>query len=270
MTKGIVIGCDQTQEWMLRWWWAHYSRHNCYPVAFIDFGMSQEAQKWCKAKGHWISLDAPKNFVFPKSLIAPDLIASWEKVNGKELWKRREKWFYKPFALRQTPFDETIWIDLDCEITAPLTPLFQKIHTHSKMALALERSVRRNPDPSGAGQDELFIQEAEGDVKSPASLNRRRTPSTEEEVYNSGVIAYHRTSPLLDHWIDLTLRHNDRFLGDQDVLTFIINNENIEVTELPSKYNWVVHDGINFEAIILHWAGQWGKDVIRRQCHSIV
>ncbi|HEX4838963.1 MAG TPA: hypothetical protein VFU89_00795, partial [Rhabdochlamydiaceae bacterium] len=37
-----------------------------------------------------------------------------------------------------------------------------------------ERSVRRNPAPSGAGQDELSIQEAEGDVRSPASLNRRR------------------------------------------------------------------------------------------------
>ncbi len=67
MTKGILIGCDQNQEWMLEWWWAHYSRHNCYPVAFVDFGMSQEAKKWCQSKGHWISLDAPKNFVFPKT-----------------------------------------------------------------------------------------------------------------------------------------------------------------------------------------------------------
>lgn len=235
MTKGILIGCDQNQEWMLEWWWAHYSRHNCYPVAFVDFGMSQEAKKWCQSKGHWISLDAPKNFVFPKTLISSELISEWEKVYGKELWQGREKWFYKPFALQQTPFDETIWVDLDCEITGPLAPLFQKIHTYSKMALALE-------------------------------INR----STEEEVYNSGVIAYHRSSPLLEHWTDLSFRHNDRFLGDQDVLTFIINSENIEVTELPSKYNWVVREGVNFEAIILHWAGKWGKEVIRRQClHAI-
>lgn len=229
MTKGILIGCDQNQQWMLPWWWKHYSQHNNYPVAFVDFGMSAEAKKWCQSKGHWISLDAPKNFVFPKTLIASDLSTEWEKIYGKDLWQEREKWFYKPFALAQTPFDETIWVDLDCEITGSLAPLFHKIHVHSKMALALE---------------------------------------SEQTIYNSGVIAYHRNSPLLQQWTDLSYRHNDQFLGDQDVLTFIINQENIEVTELPSKYNWVVREGINFEAIILHWAGKWGKEVIRRQVLS--
>ena len=229
MTKGILIGCDQNQEWMLPWWWKHYSEHNNYPVAFVDFGMSAEAKKWCQSKGHWIDLDAPKNFVFPKALIASDLTTEWEKIYGKDLWQGREKWFYKPFALQQTPFDETIWVDLDCEITGSLAPLFHKIHVHSKMALALE---------------------------------------TEQTIYNSGVIVYHRTSPLLEQWTDLAYRHNDWFLGDQDALTFIINQENIEVTELPSKYNWVIREGINFEAIILHWAGKWGKEVIRRQTLS--
>jgi hypothetical protein len=233
MTKGVLVGCDQNQEWMLEWWWSHYSEHNCYPVAFVDFGMSPEAKKRCQNKGHWIALDAPRNFVFPKSLIAQELIEEWEKIYGKELWKGREKWFYKPFALQETPFDETIWVDLDCEIKGPLAPLFQKIHTHSKMALA-------------------------------------RDHHSDEEVYNSGVIAYHKTSPLLALWTELCYRHNDRFLGDQDALTHLIHQEHIEVAELPSKYNWVIRDGINFEAIILHWAGKWGKDVIRRQCLNLI
>jgi hypothetical protein len=187
MTKGILVGCDQHQEWMLQWWWTHYSRHNCYPVAFVDFGMSAEAKKWCQSKGHYIALDAPKNFVFPKSLISQDLIEQWEKVYGRELWQGREKWFYKPFSLEQTPFDETIWVDLDCEITGPLAPLFQKIHVHSKMAL------------------------------SALEVNR----STEEEVYNSGVIAYHRSSPLLAIIGQIfPFAITTVFLGDQDVLTF--------------------------------------------------
>jgi hypothetical protein len=233
MTKGILVGCDHNQEWMLEWWWSHYSQHNCYPVGFVDFGMSAEAKKWCQNKGHWISLNGPKDFVYPQSLISRELVDEWEKIYGKELWKGREKWFYKPFALQETPFDETIWIDLDCEVTGPLAPLFNKVHVHSKMALA-----------------------------------RDTGPSTQEEGYNTGVIAYHRTSPLLTLWTELSFLHNDRFLGDQDALSFLIHSENIEVAELPSKYNWVVREGINFEAIILHWAGKWGKDVISRSLRN--
>ncbi len=229
MTKGVLVGCDQNQEWMLQWWWTHYSRHNPYPVAFIDLGMSKEAKKWCQSKGYWIRVDAPPDFVYPKSLISPELVEEWEQVYGPYLWHGREKWFYKPYALQQTPFDETIWVDLDCEITGPLAPLFQKIHLHSKMALALD------------------------------------IDTADDVVYNSGVIAYHRTSPLLSLWADLAFHQNDRFLGDQDILTHIIHHENIEVAELSSKYNWVIRSGINFEAIILHWAGKWGKDVIRRE-----
>lgn len=228
MSKGVIIGCDQNQEWMLEWWWRHYTRHNSYPVAFIDFGMSPEARDWCKKHGTLIILHAPRNFVFPKSLISPELVNEWEATYGKELWYGRERWFYKPYALQQAPFEEAIWVDLDCEITGSLAPLFQKIHTHSKIALVKERY--------------------------------------EEDVYNSGVIAFHRTSPLLALWTELCFQQNDQFLGDQDVLSFIINNQNIEVSELPNKYNWVVREGVNCEAVVLHWAGKWGKEVIRRQC----
>jgi hypothetical protein len=35
--------------------------------------------------------------------------------------------------------------------------------------LDFERSVRCNTAPSGADQDEVFIQEAEGDVRNPAN-----------------------------------------------------------------------------------------------------
>ncbi len=49
--EGILIGCDRNQEWLLPWWWDHYSAHNAYPVAFADFGMSKKALAWCREKG---------------------------------------------------------------------------------------------------------------------------------------------------------------------------------------------------------------------------
>ena len=48
------------------------------------------------------------------------------------------------------------------------------------------------------------------------------------------------------------------------MLTDIINNEHIEVTELSDIYNWRMKFGVNFEAVIIHWCGLWGKDIIRR------
>ncbi len=229
MSKGIVVGCDQDHEWMLPWWWSHYTQHNRYPVAFIDLGMSASAKEWCQAHGLYLSLQAPRNFIYPKVLISPELAEGWEKKYGKQVWQSREKHFYKPFALQQTPFDETIWIDLDCEIAGTLAPLFSKIHSHSKIALA-------------------------------------RDSNTED--YTTRVVAYHHHSPLLARWTDLCLRQNDRFLNDQEALSFLIHAEEIEVTELPSKYNWTIQKGIHLEAIILHWAGQWGKEVIRRVVNS--
>src|SRR5437868_5082609 len=106
---GILVGCDKQQEWMLKWWWGHYSKHNSFPIAFIDFGMSEEAKSWCRQKGKLLPLTCPKDFVFPKTLIPKELIGEWEKSYGEKIWHSREQWFRKPFALLQTPFRQTIW-----------------------------------------------------------------------------------------------------------------------------------------------------------------
>lgn len=217
--QGIIVGCDQEQEWMLSWWWTHYIRHNSYPVAFVDFGMSTSAKKWCQRHGIWMPLEAPRNYLFPKTFISTDIVKEWEEFYGEEIWESRQRRFYKPFALYQTPFEETIWVDLDCEIAGTLASLFSKIHSHSKMALAGE---------------------------------------------TTRVVAYHKNSPLLLRWIDLCLQHNDRFLCDQDVLNFLIQSEEIEIAELPSKYHWNIQEGVHLDAMIFHWAGSWGKEVIRR------
>jgi hypothetical protein len=82
-------------------------------------------------------------------------------------------------------------------------------------------------------------------------------------LYNSGVIAFQKDSPLIARWATLCQHENDRFLGDQDVLSFIINTEHIEITELSDHYNWRLKFGVNIEARIIHWVGKWGKECIR-------
>ena len=226
--KGVIVGCDQKQEWMLPWWWSHFRAHNDLPVAFIDFGMTVLAKKWCKARGKVISLKAPSRFIFQKNQISSDFSEKWEKRYGPHLWSARNQWFLKPFALLQTPFKETIWLDLDCEILGSISHLFNKLHHSSRLAL-----VRDNTGPF------------------------------EEVGYNSGVIVYDAKSPLLPEWASSCVHKNNQFLGDQEVLTHLIQEKHIEVAELLSKYNWVIKKGINPEAVVLHWSGSWGKQVIR-------
>ncbi len=231
MSRGVIVGCDQKQEWLLPWWWSHYKPHHPdLPIAFIDFGMSSQAKKWCRLHGALISLRAPHGFVFPKALISSELSEQWEERYGSHVWSGRTQWFYKPFALLQTPFKETIWLDLDCEVLGSLTPLFHKLSRCSQIALA---------------QD-----------------NRG---SFEEVGYNSGVILYHANSPLLADWASFCQRKNDLFLGDQEALTYLIQTERVDITQLPGKYNWIVKKGINPEAVVLHWSGSWGKETIRNR-----
>jgi hypothetical protein len=203
---------------MLPWWWGHYEQHNTLPVAFADFGMTQQAKKWCQNKGDVITLEAPRHFVFPPALIAPELISFWEQTKGSDFWEGRDLRFYQPFALKQSPFDETIWIDLDCEVTGDLRPLLSKVHAYSKIALAKCR-----------------------------------------EQYQTHLMALHRTSPLLNSWAELCQWHNDRFLDGEEALATLIQEEEIEVAELASTIQ-----GLHPDALIFHWPGLWGKEVIRR------
>lgn len=232
--KGVVVGCDQKQEWMIPWWYTNFRKHNDLPIAFIDFGMTHHAKKWCSAHGILIPLKAPTGFVYPQNKIPTELCEKWEKRYGTHVWSARTSWFNKPFAFLQSPFKETIWLDLDCEILGPIKHLFNKLHKHSQIAL-----VRDNTGPF------------------------------EEVGYNSGVVVYDASSPLLMHWATTCIRKNHQFLGDQEVLTHLIQEGGIEVVELPEKYNWVIKGGIHPEAVVLHWSGSWGKQTIRNRVSSV-
>lgn len=93
---GVLTGCDSAQEWMLPWWWANYSRHNAWPVAFADFGMSGEARAWCAERGTVLSVQALRLAV----------------------------WFRKPLAMLASPFRWSLWLDLDCEVRGELGEAF--------------------------------------------------------------------------------------------------------------------------------------------------
>ncbi|QVL57797.1 MAG: hypothetical protein KFB93_01600 [Simkaniaceae bacterium] len=107
MNQGVMTGCNQSQEHYLKHWFENYSKHNNYPVTFCDFGMSEKARTFCIQNG--TLLKAPS----------------------------------KAFALPKSPYENTIWTDINCEIKQTLIPLFEM--TSVKDGFAISYSKEQAP-----------------------------------------------------------------------------------------------------------------------------
>ncbi|EKE08358.1 MAG: hypothetical protein ACD_17C00210G0003 [uncultured bacterium] len=152
----------------------------------------------------------------------------WECEAGLQFVEARNAWFKKPLACLQSPFAKTLWIDVDCEVKAPLTPLFEYA---SHFAMALEQNPYLAQYP----------------------------------LYNSGVIAFRNNHPLLQCWAEWCYLKNKTFRGDQEVFSHMIGERNIRIDELPPIYNWSRRSEERSDAAILHWHGYHGKFIIRTQ-----
>lgn len=227
---GILVAADQTQEWLLPWWWNHYRKNNALPVAFVDLGMSFEKKAWCKQRGTLIPLRVC-DFATGKEEVDPLVAKAMEVEFGKHFWESRNAWFKKPLACLRSPFTRTIWIDLDCEIRNSLGPLF----AYADQSPGLAMAVNQFPSP----------------VHYP--------------IYNSGVIAFRAACHLLQDWAEHCYQWNHLFQGDQEVFSCMIAEKSTLITELPPHYNWSRCQPDNEKTVIQHWHGVYGKCVIKHQ-----
>lgn len=225
---GVMVGADLTQEWLLPWWWSHYQKYNSFPVVFVDFGMSFEQKEWCKKRGELFPLRIFGDFIKEKEEIDPAIVYQFEDECGKYCWDCRMAWFKKPFACLQTPFRRTLWIDLDCEIRAPLQPLFDYANPSPGLAMVKDQC---------------------------ASL-------VDYRMYNSGVIAFRKTDIPIQ-WVRYCIEKNHLLRGDQEVFSYMLAKEKISITEIPANYNWSRMIEKDDGVLILHWHGPHGKTAIR-------
>lgn len=231
VTQGILTGCDEKQEWMLKTWWEHYDASNFFPVTFIDFGMTKSARMWCEKRGQVLSISAPE--ITPKEKITPPLQHAWETYYSEKVWQARPHWFSKPFALLKTPYEKTIWIDLDTFVIRPIDILF----TVPTLALAKEvnRAIKRGC------KLKIFL--------------------TNEIIYNTGVISYKKEDSIIQRWAENCLTRNHQFIGDQEILSRMIYEENDTIHELSADFNWRPIDGITDKTAIIHFANR-GKQCL--------
>jgi len=234
LQKGIVTGCDKYQEWLLAWWWEHYSAHNAYPVAFADFGMSKTARDWCQERG--VCFEAPQ-IDFPKRKgMDPERKQLWESYFGPGMWRSREVCLRKPFAFSSSPFPYSCWIDLDCKIRGSVEPLF--------LFLESGREI-------GARKEDEQVHK----------LHREKGfLAPEETEYNTGVIPYRRDSKILQEWTEEIRRSSEEFIHDQRALSRALLRHREAFAEISPLFNWSPGDGPNPEALIYHFHGSTFKD----------
>lgn len=231
-SRGIICGANDAQEWLLPWWWERYTACNSLPVTFVDFGMTPAGKAWCTARGECLSLELNEAFITPKEEVDPHLRQKWKEIYVRDVWAGRRAWFYKPFALLLSPYEEGLWLDLDCEILKPLDPLFGRCDVASQLALCRDHDNNHLP---------------------------RFDPGVR---YNSGVLAFVHGAPIIQRWAEAAFFHNAHFWGDDVILTDVIRRERLAVVELEEEYNWFPTRGVHLEATIVHWVGM-GKEHIK-------
>lgn len=232
-TSGILTGCNQYQEWMLKTWWHYYSQTNTLPVTFMDFGMSKSARLWCEKRGDVLTISLPSNIPTPKENIPIKLQKQWE-IDYANIWNARKGWFYKPFAFEKAPYDQNLWIDLDTFIIKPLDILFEKPFD----TLALTEEVKRVVDPAKLLPGEI--------------------------LYNSGVVAFPQNHSLIKAWAQKTHEWNHLFMGDQDILSRLIHEKKFPIITLPSSFNARPQDGLPPETFIVHFGNIAKKDLYQK------
>lgn len=219
MDWGVVVAADEQAEWLLPWWWNCYTKHHAQKVAFIDLGMSHAAQKWCQQHGIWIPFQGAQDFVLPKQQVTIQNQRHWEKIYGSSVWSARQSWFKKPLAMSMSPFQKSVWMDLDCEVYKPIESIFE-------------------------GIEKGFL----GAVK----VSKRGH-------YNSGVIVYDRDAPLLKAWGQACLKEHGSVIGDETLLSKLIRRNRYPFKEIAPVYNWMMGWGYHPDLKIAHWAASWGK-----------
>jgi hypothetical protein len=124
----------------------------------------------------------------------------------------------KPQAMRRTPYDRTIYLDADTYVQEPIDELFDVLDE-------FELTARRNRDESH------IPAAAEDDPNTDV-------PDAFPE-FNSGVIAYRRTSAVADlfrEWERQCLPGHD---SDQRAFRPALYNSSARFTSVPNRYNCI-------------------------------
>jgi hypothetical protein len=223
--EGVIVAADSQYEQFLPWWWKHYRAHSSLPVTFFDLGLTKSKKNWCASKGTVIPLSKRMDFLATRDEVAPEKRDYWEKHWTPDVWKKRAAWFAKPFILLQSPYKKTLFLDIDCRVQADIAPLFNFLTPLAGFTIVKHEF--------------------------------------QEGVYhNSGVCAALQGSPVVLKWAQEGIEKNHEFMGDEDIIHYLILQNHFDIPFFPLKYNHPHLFGGGSQAVIQHFLGLEGKDKI--------
>ncbi|MEM7174415.1 MAG: hypothetical protein AAF443_00595 [Chlamydiota bacterium] len=230
---GVVVGCDHHQEWLLKWWWSHYSKTNHLPVTFFDFGMTMSARKWCARHGSLVSFSLPKGFLSSKNPFP--LPSHWPKRWADTVRNQRLVWFTKAFSLLLTPYEKTVWIDLDCQCRKAVNSVFDFCDRESGFAVAVD------------------------DKNTVKKWKQMGFLAPTVTGYQTGVIAFVAQSKVITAWAEHCLLYRNNEYSEQTALSHTIAKKKWPISLLSSDYNWLTPEQEHPSAVIAHYGGEERK-----------
>jgi len=145
-------------------------------------------------------------------------------------------WFRKPLSMWKSPSKKTVWLDLDCEVKDNIDGIFDLLE----------------PDKLAMVEDK------------PLSLRRGH------KWHNSGVVGFIDKPIILSLWCGAVRKNHQQGIGDQEILDEMLSpiTKISYIKDLPNEYNVMrlqLEDGYKGNIKIMHWTGEKGKYIIRRQ-----
>jgi hypothetical protein len=210
--KAIITGCDSTGEDILPMFFHFYKKYNNLPIVFADFGVR--------------NIDKIHKHV--------DLVI---EVNET---KRDKGWFNKPYAIRDCPSKQKLWLDTDCQVLCNVEEIF-----------------------------DLFVKDKLNMVEDFPKYMRSKSFGI-----NTGVVGCVGNPKIINRWI-LETEQNQKQGGDQQLLHKALIKDNIPyfdvINLLPEEYNILVERFEKYEQLgsvkkILHYAGHKNKYLV----HNII
>ena len=241
--KGVLIASNEDYHCFVRSWYREYIIFNTLPITIIDFGMTTAQLKWCEGKMDIIPCHE-NSHIHPIEDISKERLASWDKLycHGlkiEDFWTNRKAFHQKARSLKLTPYNETLWLDLDCQVRGNIEELFHYAAKPPHFSLAENKKTKFR------------------------ILWRLGIVPEGSPAYNSGVIVYKKNCPIMEELAEVSLQHDDLFYGDQDILNSLIYEKNIQFDPLPEKFNCPPkrhHDIEN--PVIVHWVGKYKKGLL--------
>lgn len=224
--KGALVAFNKTMQPLLLWWYKSLRKYSSLPIAFVGLGISENVKKWCKDHGYFFDSEKYVSF-FKKKQVPAKQKEKWFQFLKEDVTDIRPYWFTKPIAMMQTPFEKTLYLDIDCEIKASIDEIF--FYSDKKNEIAL--------------------------CKDLYEIISQKDKNQKEILFNSGVIIYKNKSEIIEKWAKLSLECYNNFLGDQDLLSHIIHKYKYNPKILPIFWNWHVALKEDKKIKIRHWGG---------------